>query len=46
MQENLGFANNNDADQPAHPHSMMSAFVIHILESITSKLAIGEIAFF
>ena len=23
------FANNTGADQPAHPHSLISAFVIH-----------------
>ena len=33
------FANNTGADQPAHPRSLISAFVIPILESIISKLA-------
>ena len=28
------FANNNSADQPAHPRSLISAFVISFLESI------------
>ena len=37
-----GFANNTSADQPAHPRSLISAFVIHFLQSITSKLAAGE----
>ena len=48
MRENLfsGFANNKDADQPAHPHSLISAFVIRFLESIISKLATSEILFF
>ena len=34
-QENLsfGFANNKGADQPAHPRSLISTFVIHLLES-------------
>ena len=34
--ENLssGFANNTGADQPAHPRSLIRAFVIHFLESI------------
>ena len=29
-----GFANNTGADQPAHPRSLISAFVIRCLESI------------
>ena len=32
-------ANNKDADQPWHPHSLGSAFVIRLLESKISKLA-------
>ena len=47
-QENLspGFANNKGADKPAHPHSLNSAFVIRVLESIVSKLAKSEISLF
>ena len=30
------------ADQPAHPHSLISAFVIRFLESIIRKLASDE----
>ena len=30
----LGFANNKDAEQPAHPRSLISAFVIRLLERI------------
>ena len=41
-----GFANNTSADQPAHPRSLISAFVIRILESIICKLAAGEIPSF
>ena len=41
-----GFANNTGADQPAHPHSLIRAFVICFLESIISKLATGEISIF
>ena len=47
--ENLssrGFANNTGADQPAHPRSLISAFVIRCLESIICKLAAGEISIF
>ena len=28
---------NRDADQHAHPHSLISAFVIHFIDSIPSK---------
>ena len=42
----LGFANNKDADQPAHPCSLISAFVIHYLKSIISKLATSESSIF
>ena len=37
-----GFANNKYADQPAHPRSLISAFVIQFLESIISKLTTSE----
>ena len=42
----LRFANNKDTDQPAHMRSLISAFVIRSLESITSKLATSEILIF
>ena len=38
-----GFANNKGADQPAHPHSLISAFSIRLLETIISKLARAKI---
>ena len=41
-----GFANNTGADQPAHPRSLISAFVIHVVESIICNLATGEISIF
>ena len=41
-----GFANNKGADQPAHPHSLASAFVIRLLESIISRLATSEVSCF
>ena len=41
-----GFANNTGADQPAHPRSLISAFVNHFLESIIYKLATGKISNF
>ena len=39
-------ANNTGTDQPVHPHSLISAFVIRFLESIICKLFTGEIAIF
>ena len=41
-----GFANNQGADQPSHSRSLISAFVIRLLESIISRLAKGEISIF
>ena len=41
-----GFANNTGADQPAHPPILISAFVIHYLESIISRRATSEISIF
>ena len=34
-----GLANNKGADQPAHARSLISVFVILLLESIKSRLA-------
>ena len=47
-QENLFsvFANNKGADQPVHAHSLISAFVICLLESIISKIAKSKILIF
>ena len=41
-----GFTNNTGADQPAHMHSLIIAFVILFLESIIWKLATGNISIF
>ena len=38
--------NNKGADKPAHPCSLISAFVIHSLEDIISRLAWSEISNF
>ena len=35
------FTNNKGADQPAHLHSLINAFVIRLLESIQSRLAMS-----
>ena len=40
------FANNKGVDQPAHPRSLISAYVIHLLESSISKLATSKISLF
>ena len=40
-----GVANKTGADQPAHPRSLISAFVIHFLESTICKRATGKIRF-
>ena len=37
-----GFGNNKGADQPAHTCSLISAFVIRLMESIISRLATNE----
>ena len=42
----LGFANNLGADQPAPPRSLISAFVIRLLESLISRLATSKISIF
>ena len=46
--ENLfsGFANNKVAYQPANLRSLISAFVIRLLESIISRLSKSEISIF
>ena len=40
----LPYANNKGADQPAHPRSLISAFVVCSLDSIISILAIAKIS--
>ena len=40
------FENNKGAAQPAHPRSLISAFINHLLESIISKLASSGISIF
>ena len=40
----LSYANNKGADQPAHPRSLISAFVVRCLDSITSLDSIAEIS--
>ena len=40
----LPYANNKDADQPAHLCSLISIFVIHCLASIISLVSLSEIS--
>ena len=40
----MPYANNKGADQPAHPRSLISAFVGHCLDSIISLVSIFEIS--
>ena len=37
-----GLVNNKGADQPAHLRSLISAFVFHSFESITSRLSVAK----
>ena len=48
IQENLSskLANNEGMEQPAHSHSVVSAFLIRLSESILSKLATRENSIF
>ena len=41
----FGFPNNEGADQPVHMRRLISALIIHVLESILSKLAIWKFKF-
>ena len=40
----MSYANNKGADQPAHPRSLISAFVVRCLDSIISPNSIAEIS--
>ena len=40
----MPYANNKGADQPAHPRSLISAFVVRCLDSITPLVLISEIS--
>ena len=39
----MSYANNKGANQPAHPRSLISAFVVRCLDSIISLYSIAEI---
>ena len=40
----MAYANNKGIDQPVHPCSLISAFVVRYLDSIISVVAISEIS--
>ena len=40
----MSYANTKGADQPAHPHSLISAFVVRCLDNIISLNSITEIS--
>ena len=40
----MTYANNKGADQPAHPRSLISAFVVRCLDSIIPLVSISEIS--
>ena len=37
-----GLVNNKGADQPAHPHCLISALVLRSFESIISRLSVAK----
>ena len=39
-------ANNKGADQPAHPHSLISTFVVRCLDSMICILAVSKVSRF
>ena len=42
----IPYANNKGADQPAHPCSMISTFVVHCLDSMICILALSKVSRF
>ena len=40
----MAYANNKGADQPAHPHSLISTFVVRYLDSMIYILAISNVS--
>ena len=40
----MSYANNKGADQPAHPRSLISAFVVRCLDSVMSLLSVTKIS--
>ena len=40
----MSYANNKGADQPAHPRSLISAFVVRCLDSLMSVISVIKLA--
>ena len=40
----MSYANNKGTDQPAHPRSLISAFVVRCLESVMSLVSVTKIS--
>ena len=40
----MSFANNKGADQPAHPRSLISVFVVRCLDSVMSLVSVTKIS--
>ena len=40
----MSYANNKGADQPAHPRSLISTFVVHCLDSVVSLVPVTKIS--
>ena len=40
----MPYASNKGKDQPVHPRSLISTFVVHCLDSIISLVSISEIS--
>ena len=40
----MTYANNKGADQPAHPRSLISTFVVRCQDSIMPQVSISEIS--
>ena len=40
----MAYANNKGADQPAHPRSLISAFVVRWIDSVMSLVSVTKIS--
>ena len=40
----MSYANNKGADQPAHPRSLISAFVVRCLDSVMALVSVTKIS--
>ena len=40
----MSYANNKGADQPAHPRSLISAFVVRCLDNVMSVVSVTKIS--